>query len=141
MAWAWIAVTSCGGPLPTNSAGEGVPAAIAQVRLFDPSGADLTVHTGLPDDQSVRVEVRLYAGDGHRLTDIVGGSMSPEVEIGALALGYARRIREVRGAGAWLGVRGNVELIPDELRLFYGSRTPTGVIVYVQLRAPVMAER
>ena len=64
---------ACGGPLPTNGAGTGAPAAIAQVRLFDPAGADLTVHTGLPDDQSVRVEVRLYAPDGHRLTDIVGG--------------------------------------------------------------------
>ena len=65
--------SACGGPLPTN-AGTGSPAAIAQVRLFDEErGTDLTVHTGLPDDQSVRLEVRLYAPDGHRLTDIVGG--------------------------------------------------------------------
>jgi hypothetical protein len=64
----------CGGPLPTNSAATGTPAAIAQVRLFDEErGTDLTVHTGLPADQSVRLEVRLYAPDGHRLTDIVGG--------------------------------------------------------------------
>jgi hypothetical protein len=68
-----LACGSCGGPLPTNGAGIGAPGAIAQVRLFDPSGTELTVHTGLPDDQSVRVEVRLYASDGHRLTDIVGG--------------------------------------------------------------------
>src|SRR2546422_11507887 len=72
-----IAVTfsgGCGGPLPTNSAATGTPAAIAQVRLFDEErGTDLTVHTGLPVDQSVRLEVRLYAPDGHRLTDIVGG--------------------------------------------------------------------
>src|SRR3954470_14234059 len=66
--------SACGGPLPTN-AGAGSPAAIAQVRLFDEErGTDLTVHTGLPDDQSVRLEVRLYASDGHRLTDIVGGA-------------------------------------------------------------------
>jgi len=74
---ALIAVTisgSCGGPLPTGNAATGTPAAIAQVRLFDESrGTDLTVHTGLPDDQSVRLEARLYASDGHRLTDIVGG--------------------------------------------------------------------
>jgi hypothetical protein len=44
------------------------------VRLFDEErGTDLTVHTGLPDDRSVRLEARLYASDGHRLTDIVGG--------------------------------------------------------------------
>jgi hypothetical protein len=65
---------SCGGPLPTDNAATGSPAAIAQVRLFDEErGTELTVHTGLPDDQSVRLEVRLYAPDGHRLTDIVGG--------------------------------------------------------------------
>lgn len=65
---------ACGGPLPTNGAATGAPAAIAQVRLFDETaGRDLTAHTGLPDDQSVRVGVRLYAADGHRLTDIVGG--------------------------------------------------------------------
>jgi hypothetical protein len=72
-----IAVTisgSCGGPLPTSGGATGTPAAIAQVRLFDEErGTDLTVHTGLPDDQSVRLEVRLFAPDGHRLTDIVGG--------------------------------------------------------------------
>jgi hypothetical protein len=64
---------ACGGPLPTNAA-TGSPAAIAQVRLFDEErGTDLTIHTGLPDDQSVRLEVRLYAPDGHRLSDIIGG--------------------------------------------------------------------
>jgi len=69
-----VMVCACGGALPTN-AGTGSPAAIAQVRLFDQErGTDLTVHTGLPDDQSVRLEVRLYAPDGHRLTDIVGGA-------------------------------------------------------------------
>ena len=67
-------VGGCGGPLPTGNAATGTPAAIAQVRLFDEArGTDLTVHTGLPDDQSVRLEVRLYAPDGHRLTNVVGG--------------------------------------------------------------------
>jgi hypothetical protein len=65
---------ACGGPLPTSGGGAGAPAAIAQVRLFDEErGTELTVHTGLPDDQSIRLQVRLYAPDGHRLTDIVGG--------------------------------------------------------------------
>lgn len=68
------ACCACGGPLPTSGGGTGSPAAIAQVRLFDQErGTELTVHTGLPDDQSVRLEVRLYAADGHRLTEIVGG--------------------------------------------------------------------
>jgi hypothetical protein len=71
---AMAACVACGGPLPTDGAGTGSPAAIAQVRLFDQArGTELTVHTGLPDDQSVRLEARLYASDGHRLTDIAGG--------------------------------------------------------------------
>ena len=70
---AMLLVVGCGGPLPTTGAATGTPAAIAQVRLFVTSGTDLTVHTGLPDDQSVRLEARLYAPDGHRLTEIVGG--------------------------------------------------------------------
>ena len=68
-----IICAGCGGPLPTTAASTGTAAAIAQVRLFDVQGRDLTRHTGLPDDQSLRLEVRLYAPDGHRLTDIVGG--------------------------------------------------------------------
>ena len=64
----------CGGPLPSDGPGSGTPAAIAQVRLYDANrGTELTVHTGLPDDQSILIEARLYAADGHRLTDIVGG--------------------------------------------------------------------
>jgi len=65
---------ACGGPLPTSGGGTGAPAAVAQVRLFDEErGTELTLHTGLPDDQSIRLQVRLFAPDGHRLTDIVGG--------------------------------------------------------------------
>lgn len=67
------------------------------------------------------------------------GSVSEEVPVGALALGYARRLREVRGVGAWLGARGDMDFVPEQLRLFYGSRTPVGFIIYLQLRpAPMM---
>lgn len=68
------------------------------------------------------------------------GSVSPEVQIGSLALGYARRIAALRGVQAWLGGRGHVDIVPQELRLFYGTRTPTGLMVSLQLRPPVMAE-
>jgi hypothetical protein len=46
---------------------------VAQVRLFDPRGTELTLHTGLVDEETLRVEVRLYAPDGHRLAEIAGG--------------------------------------------------------------------
>src|SRR5258706_200142 len=67
-------VGGCGGPLPTGHAANGTPAAVAQVRLVDEErGTHLNVHTGLPDDPSVRLQGRPHAPDGHRLTDIVGG--------------------------------------------------------------------
>ncbi len=62
------------------------------------------------------------------------GSISSEVEVGSLAVGYARRIGGLHGVGAWLGARGNVDLVPQQLRLFYGSRTPAGVLVYLGVR-------
>jgi hypothetical protein len=67
------AAASCGGDLPLDSAGAGTPSAVAQVRLFDPFGREITAHTALFDDQSLLLEARLYAPDGHRLTEIVGG--------------------------------------------------------------------
>lgn len=66
--------TACGGKVPSaGPSGRGTPADVAQVRLFDSLGTELTLHTGLIDDDSLLVEVRMYAADGHRLTEITGG--------------------------------------------------------------------
>jgi len=62
------------------------------------------------------------------------GSISSEVEVGSLAMGYARRIGRLHGVGAWLGARGNVDFVPEQLRPFYGSSTPVGFTVYLQVR-------
>jgi len=55
--------------------------------LYDGNrGSDLTVHTALPDDQSILIEARLYAPDGHQLTEIVGGvAMDLQFGPGSLA--------------------------------------------------------
>jgi hypothetical protein len=68
--------------------------------------------------------------------DLVG-SVSAELDIGAVSLGYARRLRAVAGVDTWLGARGTVNLVPEELRLFYGSRTPLGLIAYLHIRPPL----
>jgi hypothetical protein len=62
------------------------------------------------------------------------GSISEAVEISSLALGYARRVGARYGLGAWLGARGHVDLVPEQLRLFYGSGIPIGVLVYLNIR-------
>ena len=66
------------------------------------------------------------------------GSVSETVPIGNVALGYARRIATVRKVGVWFGARGDLDFIPEQLGVFYGSRTPAGVIVYLRLRPPTV---
>jgi len=61
------------------------------------------------------------------------GSVRPELDLGALSLGYARRLLSGYGLDAWLGLRGTMNLVPEDLHLFYGSRTPLGVIAYLQV--------
>ena len=68
-----VAASGCGGALPVDGAAAGTPSAVAQVRLFDPFGREITVHTALPDDQSLLVEVRLYDSTGVRRINIPGG--------------------------------------------------------------------
>lgn len=64
------------------------------------------------------------------------GSVPSELNVGALALGYTRRLHGSRALDAWLGARGTVHLVPEELRLFYGSRTPVGLVAYLQIVPP-----
>ena len=66
------------------------------------------------------------------------GSVSETVPIGNVALGYARRLGTIRKVGLWLGARGDLDFVPEQLRLFYGSRTPVGVLVYLRLRPPTV---
>jgi len=64
------------------------------------------------------------------------GSVPSELNVGALSLGYARLLHGSRALDAWLGARSTVHLVPEELRLFYGSRTPVGLVAYLQLVPP-----
>jgi hypothetical protein len=66
------------------------------------------------------------------------GSVSETVPIGTVAVGYARRLGVVQNVGVWIGARGDLDILPNELRLFYGSRTPAGFTVYLRLRPPAV---
>jgi hypothetical protein len=66
------------------------------------------------------------------------GSVGETVPIGNVAMGYARRIGAIRTVGVWLGARGDLDILPEQLRLFYGSRTPTGLTLYLRLKAPAV---
>ena len=62
------------------------------------------------------------------------GSVSRELDIGAVSVGYERRVWRRAPLAAGLGARGTLNLVPEELRPFYGSRTPAGLLAYLQLR-------
>src|SRR2546426_1194052 len=62
------------------------------------------------------------------------GSVSRELDIGAVSLGYERALWRSALVATGLGARGTLNLVPEELRLFYGSRTPVGLTAYVQVR-------
>jgi hypothetical protein len=61
------------------------------------------------------------------------GSVRPELDIGALTLGYARRVARYRSLAATAAAQGTVRVLPEELRLFYGSRSPVGVTISVNV--------
>jgi hypothetical protein len=62
------------------------------------------------------------------------GSVSRELDIGAASLGVERRLWHSARVAMGLGARGTLNFVPDELRLFYGSRTPVGLMAYLQVR-------
>src|SRR6267154_3083604 len=68
--------------------------------------------------------------------ELVIPSVSPTVEydVAALALGYRRTVGTFAGLAAGVGARGSVNLVPASLQPEYGSGTPVGLAVYVQLR-------
>ncbi len=62
------------------------------------------------------------------------GSVSRELDTAAVSLGYQRRVLGSAGLNAGVGAKGTLNLVPEELRLFYGSRTPAAVMAYLLVR-------
>src|SRR5947199_5079637 len=54
-------------------------------------------------------------------------------DVGALALGYQRTVGPVAGLAAGVGVRGSLNFVASSLDGAYGSRTPAGAALYLQL--------
>ena len=69
------------------------------------------------------------------LTSLALLTMSPVYDIGAFSLGYVREIFATHAATLGLGAMGTVNFVPAALEPTYGSRTPTGLFLFVRLRA------
>jgi len=92
--------------------------------------------TSVPSRLATHVtERRVARARVNRTADLtLVGSVSRELDIGAVSLGYERALWRSALAATGLGARGTLNLVPEELRLFYGSRTPVGLMAYVQVR-------
>ena len=66
-----LAVSSCSSELPAP--GPGFPDQVRSIRLYDGAGVDRTNHIFLFPDDTLHLEVRLFAGDGQYLLEIRGG--------------------------------------------------------------------
>jgi hypothetical protein len=66
----------------------------------------------------------------------IGGLADPDrrFTVSALSLGYIREIARGRGVTFGVGALGTLNMLPRELESAYGSRTPTGVFVFLRVR-------
>jgi hypothetical protein len=67
-------------------------------------------------------------------TDLAIPVTNSQFNIGALALGYVREITTVPAGYLGLGVRGSINMLPDALLPYYGTRTPLGLGVFLRYR-------
>jgi hypothetical protein len=69
----------------------------------------------------------------------VAGTLPPaEFDIGSLVLGYVRDLGSLGRTAIGVGATGTLGFVPADLEPSYGTRTPTGLAVYVRLRPKVM---
>ena len=54
--------------------------------------------------------------------------------VGSISAGYIRDIVSGRGVTTGIGVRGTLNVLPGTLETTYGSRTPTGLVVFLRVR-------
>ena len=53
--------------------GPGQPGDVRSVRLFDGAGVDQTQHLFIFRNDTLHLEIRMYAANGRRITDVPGG--------------------------------------------------------------------
>ena len=73
--------------------------------------------------------------------ELVVGGVHPAAHfnVSELVLGYVRELAQYGGASLGLGVRGSLNFVPVDLEPTYGTRTPTGLAVYLRLRPTLMS--
>jgi len=57
-----------------------------------------------------------------------------QFNVGVLALGYVRELLTGHAGDLGIGARGSINVVPDALRPYYGTRTPLGLGVFLRYR-------
>jgi hypothetical protein len=70
----------------------------------------------------------------------LGGDLTELYDIRALTGGATRRVRRMGAIDLLIGARGALNVVPASLEATYGTRTPVGFFLYLQLR-PASAAR
>jgi hypothetical protein len=97
--------------------------------------AEANVELDARNSVLTRVEyVRKSSGD----LVLDDATASTDHALTALSLGYVREIGTAGPVGFGVGARGTVTFVPDALRPAYGSTTPTGLVVFLRMRAKPM---
>jgi hypothetical protein len=105
-------------------------------------GGDGLTHALLLESEAVLYQNTLFAradrtqkSAGELVLPTSGGVPSDRVfNISSLSLGYIRELVRPGTTTLGLGVRGTVNILPAALESYYGSRTPTGLAVFLRLR-------
>jgi hypothetical protein len=97
--------------------------------------SSVTLETNIDMDGTNAVFGRVeYVRKGAEELVIPSAPAVTEYDVGAVAVGYHRRVLTPRGAQIGVGVLGSVSFVPATLDPVYGSRTPVGFALYVSVR-------
>ena len=70
--------------------------------------------------------------------DIDAAASAPRHSISSLSLGYVRELGTASVLSFGAGARGTVTFAPSQLESVYGSRTPTGLVIFLRVRPKPM---
>lgn len=102
--------------------------------------AGLTTHSGVLEAEAVFARRSTVYGrvDFAQKTaeDLSIGTLAPETRlpVGAVSAGYIRELIGGSGATIGVGVQGTVNVVPESIESFYGSRAPLGAMVFLRVR-------
>jgi hypothetical protein len=93
--------------------------------------AETDLGLGTRDAVFGRIERVMKSGED---LGFLGGDLTQLYDVRSVAAGYAHEMLAFGAGALGIGARGAIDLLPETLRQTYGTRTPVGAAVYLQVR-------